>query len=179
MLIPSVSLRLLESTGGPAWYLITVPEGTEHGVAAELHAEIVAQGGSACVWPGHELGSAPVTIMVIAGDAVSKLPAYLDTHRSTLANWGVLAFVIEHDAAGRFLHDAPHVASFVGGRVIATTAEDDDAPPEYVARRLDSLREAYGMTDAQAREAFESGRHADDIYFLEWMVLLEGARSGG
>lgn len=172
MLIPSVALRLRLSEGSSAAWLVLVPEGTERAVALELDDEITRQGGAAWVWPGQEPGSGSIGLLVVTGDALEVLPARLDDFRSTLIKDSVVAFIVPEPRGGDFLHDAPHMASFVANRVVSTSAEDDEAPPEYVARRLASLREAYGMTDEQAREAFESGRFADDIHFLEWMVLL-------
>jgi hypothetical protein len=152
--------------------LILVPEGTERAVALELDDEITRQGGSAWVWPGQEPGSGSIGLLVVTGDALDVLPVRLDDLRSTLIKDNVVVFIVSEPHGGKFLHDAPHMASFVADRVVSTSAEDDEAPPEYVARRLASLREAYGMTDDQAREAFESGGFADDIHFLEWMILL-------
>lgn len=172
MLISSVALRLRLSEGSSAAWLVLVPDGTELAVALELQREIVAQGGGASIWPGEAPGSGAIALFAVTGDALERLPARLDELRSTLVENGVVAFIVAEPHGGKFLHDAPHMASFIADRVVATTADDDEAPPEYVARRLASLREAYGMTDAQARAAFESGRFADDLHFLEWMVLL-------
>lgn len=175
MLIQSVSLRLLESIGSSAWWMITVPHGTERAVAEAIQADIIMQGGSARLWPDQEPGPEGVTLCILSSDAPQEMPidfGDFDARRSKMATWGVVALVIGSSNARGFLNRAPHVASFLGGRVLETSIEDDDAPPEYVARRLASLREAYGMTDDQAREAFQSGRFADDIHFLEWMVLL-------
>ena len=178
-LISSVALRLRLSEGSGAAWLILVPEGTERAVALELQSEIAAQGGMASVWPGRTPEPSEIALFVVTGDALEILPPRLDELRSKLTNDGVVAFVVAEARGGQFLHDAPHMASFVADRVVATSAEDDQAPPEYVARRLASLREAYGMTDAQAREAFASGQHADDIHLLEWMVLLGQDADGG
>jgi hypothetical protein len=180
MLVPSVALRLRLSEGNSAAWLILAPEETERAVALELQREILAQGGMASVWPGQALGTSVIALLVVTGDALDIMPARLDELRSQLTkDGGVLAFVVPEAHGGKFLHDAPHIASFVADRVVSTSAEDDVAPPEYIDRRLASLRETYGMTDEQAREAFESGRFADDIYFLEWMVLLGGASKDG
>lgn len=170
MLLQSVALRLLESSS--AWWLVTVPEGSERAVGNELMQELIAQGGTVSLWPGQEPGSEPVSLLIVAGSALQELPVLLDSIRGTLAKSGVVAFIVAESRAGDFLHDAPHVASFVAGHVVSTTAEDDDAPPEYIARRLESLRKAYGMSDEAAREAYRAGRAPDDLHFLEWMILL-------
>lgn len=155
MLLSSVALSILESSHTPTWWMVTVPKGTEHAVAKDLDDEFGVQGGHSCLWPGQEPGSAPISLMVVTEDTLPGLSRQLDELRSKLGESGTVVLVIADSKAGDFLHDAPHMASFVAGRVVATTAGDDEAPPEYVARRLASLREAYGMTDAQAREAFE------------------------
>lgn len=179
MLVSSLALRLRVSEGSSAAWLVLVPEGTERNVALELQSEIVAQDGSASVWPGQDPGSEPIALLVVAGDALRVLPPRLDALRSTLTKDSVVAFIVPEAHGGKFLHDASFMASFVGGRAVYTNADDDEAPPEYVARRLASLREAYGMTDEQAREAFASGRAAADIHFLEWMVLLDEPADNG
>lgn len=178
MSISSVALRLRLSEDSAAAWLVLVPEGTERAVALELQSEISAQGGTAWIWPGEEPVSASVALFVVPHSAVAALPAHLDDFRSTLTKDSVVAFIVPEPHGGKFLHDAPHLASFVADRVVYTNVEDDEAPPEYVARRLASLREAYGMTDEQARQAYESGRASDDIYFLEWMILLDDAPEG-
>lgn len=178
MLISSVALRLRLSEDSAAAWLVLVPEGTERAVAMELQSEISAQGGRAWIWPGEEPVSGSVALFVVPHSAVAALPPHLDDFRATLTKDSVAAFIVPEPLGGEFLHDAPHMASFVADRVVRTNADDDEAPPEYIARRLASLREAYGMTDEQAREAFASGRAADDIYFLEWMILLDDAPKG-
>jgi hypothetical protein len=176
MLIQSVALRLLESAESGAWWMITVPEGTEHAVASQLREEIATQGGAVHLWPEEAPGSG-ITLYACTPSVAQGLSSQLDTYRSSMAKQGAVVLIVAESTAGELLHGSPHVASFIAGRVAATNADDDDAPPEYVARRLASFREAYGMTDVQAREAFESGHFADDIHFLEWMVLLgEGSK---
>ncbi|MEM9459027.1 MAG: hypothetical protein AAGF11_32920 [Myxococcota bacterium] len=173
LLLQSVALRLLESLGTTAWWVVAVPEGTERAAANELEHEIRLQGGSVSVGPTHISDAKPdITLLVVTHGAAEFLPALLDSLRSRLAEHRVLAFIVSESRAGHFLHQAPHVASFVGSRLVFTAVEDDDAPAHYASRRLESLRRQYGMTDDQARAAFEAAQKADDIHLLEWMLLL-------
>jgi len=59
---------------------------------------------------------------------------------------------------------------------VATSSEDDEAPREFIERRLASLRRTYGLSDAEAREQFESGQAPELLDFTEWMVLLGESR---
>lgn len=179
MLLASLALRLRLSEDHHAVWLVLVPEGTERVVALELRDQIIEQGGAACVLPGDEPSSGTIVLITLENDAPAGEYARVDDLRSTLVEAHTVAFVIAESRADELLRDAPHTASFVAGRVVSTTAEDDDAPPEYVQRRLESLREALGMTDEQAREAFESGRLAGNAHLLEWMILLGESQEGG
>ena len=171
MLLADVALRLCLSADEHSIWLVLVPGGTEHVVAAELRDQILAQGGSARIGDDDETRTNAIVLFVLESDAVPSWPARLDAERSRLVKGHTVAFIIAEPHAGQFLRDAPHVASFIGKRVVSTSAEDDEAPAEQVERRLQSLREAYGMTDEQARQAFESGS-SSDAHLLEWMILL-------
>lgn len=180
MLLASVALRLRISEKGHAVWMILVPGGSEQAVAMGLVEQITEQGGSACLWNGREPCTEAIALLVLADDAIPEWAARLDDERNRLVDEHTVALVIAEPRASELLHRAPHVASFIGKRVISTSVEDDDAPPEHVERRLQSLRDAYGMTDEQARQAFESGEGSGDPHLLEWMILLgtdtEGAR---
>lgn len=171
MLLASVALRLLESSG-ISWWLLTVPNGTELAVASELREELEAQGATVYTWPGPPLDLAPaVSLFVITSDALERLPALLDTERTRLAELGVIAFILAEPNAGPFLSAAPHVASFIGGKVL-DTATDEAPSSEFIERRLASLRSTYALTDDQAREKFEADQATEPLDFLEWMVLI-------
>ncbi|MFO7561006.1 MAG: hypothetical protein R6X02_00055 [Enhygromyxa sp.] len=171
MLLASVALRLLESSG-TSWWLITVPDGCELAVASELREELEAQVDPVFTWPGPTPDAPPVvSLFVVTKDVLGQLPTQLEGARSRLAEHGVIAFILAESNAGTFLSTAPHVASFIGGKVLETST--DDAPPsEFIERRLASLRSTYALSDEQARAAFEQDQAPDPLDFLEWMVLL-------
>lgn len=176
MLLAAVALRLLESSG-VSWWLITVPDGAELAVASELREELEAQDASVHTWPGPPPDSDPViSLFVVTKDVLEQLPARLDAARSRLAEHGVLAFILAESNAGAFLSAAPHVASFIGGKLLDTST-DEPPPSEFIERRLASLRSTYAMTDEEARTAFEQDQAADTLDLLEWMVLLGAQRA--
>jgi len=179
VILASVALRLLESSG-VTWWLVTVPEGEELAVAHELSEELAVHVDSVRTWPGSSFDVEPdtgphVSVFAVSDDVVDALSHRLDAERSRLAEHGVIAFVVAERNARAFLNAAPHVASFIGGKVLDTTIEE--APPVALfERRLDSLRSTYQMTDQQARALFERDDAPESLDFLEWMMLLE-ARS--
>jgi hypothetical protein len=179
MLISSAALRLSESSG-TTWWLVSVPAGTEASVAAGLCEQLGMLEVPVRSIPGDPNPDARLIVFVVDTDDVSALAGLLDKSRSLLAGQGVLALVIAEPNVRPFLQAAPHVASFIGGKVIECDDDDEEAPPEIKQRRLESLRETYGITDAEAREIFRTGQAPEGIDFLEWMVLLgdsKGERS--
>ena len=171
MLASSVALRLSESSG-TTWWLISVPASTQSEVAAELREQLEALDVEVRVLPGELQPDAQVTLWIVTEDQIATFARLVDDSRSQLANEGVLAFILAEPQVRPFLQAAPHVASFIGGKVLETSADEDEASPELTERRLASLREAYAMTDDEARAAFRSGHPPDELDFLEWMVLL-------
>lgn len=174
MLLASVALHLLESSG-TTWWLVTVPDDSELAVVSELRDELEAQTGPIYVWPGPPPTEPPViSLFTVTREALAQLPGQLDAERSSLATCGVLAFIVAESNAGAFLSAAPHVASFIGGKVLDTST-DEPPPTEFIERRLASLRSTYELSDEQARALFEQDQAPEPLDFLEWMVLL-GAR---
>lgn len=168
MLSSSVALRLSESSG-TTWWLISVPIGTEAAVAEDLREQLSMLEVPVQVSP-QPLSTAAITLLPVTNDRVESLAGEIDRTRS---RWtGVLAFIVGEPNVRTFLDHAPHVASFIGGKVVDTRVDDETTPDEIIDRRLSSLRETYAMSDDEARAAFESGHSLHQLDFLEWMVLL-------
>jgi hypothetical protein len=176
MLISSVALRLSESSG-TTWWLVCVPADAVQAVTSELREQLEAMGVQARLWGDEPNPSAGVTLVAVTDGFSTKEAHDLDWNRSRWAQEGVVAFVVGSNNVQTFLHDAPHVASFIGGKIVETEVDDGEVPAAITERRLASLRETYAMSDEEARDAFAAGKTPHHLDFLEWMVLL-GNREG-
>lgn len=175
-LVPLSKIALRVSESNPdAWWLVVVPAGEVSAMVQELEEELESLGSSARSGslddprPGAGILLLPMT---------PALANRVDALRNELAGQGAIVLVIAESDLPAFRAQAPHVASFIGGKLFESSVEDAQAPPQLVERRLESLRQSYGMSDDEAREAVRLDQAPNELDFIEWMVLLgdEGER---
>ncbi|MCB9762426.1 MAG: hypothetical protein H6739_21695 [Alphaproteobacteria bacterium] len=93
----------------------------------------------------------------------------LDTARNRLMGGPMLVIVTTEEGAAQLRRHAPNLWSWVGSRCFVVAEQDRGAQLE---RRLESLREATGLTDEAVITRAQAGELPPDPVFGEWLALL-------